>query len=273
MGDSTRIVVHNVDVIGYGGDTFVLSARRSATGAGGEYYANHVYVSGTYHIIVPRGTTYVVDSTFWCMGGLPNCLFSEGVTRETDKLVIRHSVIDGDEPFGLGTYFRDTAWYFIDDTFSDKVRRDGQIHRVPAKNYTMKWGEGRIYFADSKAPDYPWFKNNLDQSPAKSKAVITAAWTLPEWNPESTIGPSIQHFENADGQVRIVFSESVTVRGQPRLVLASGRTAVYVAGSGTDTLSFRLPHPGKVKKIDLQGGAILASSASLHERQANLRLP
>jgi hypothetical protein len=273
MGDSTRTVVANVDVIGHGGDTFVLSARRFTTGTGADYYVNHVYVSGTYHIIVPRGAAYVVDSTFWCIGGMTNCLFSEGVIRETDKLVIRDSVIDGDLPFGLGTYFRDTAWYFIDDTISGKLRPDGQIHRVPAKNYTMKWGEGRIYFADNKAPDYPWLKNNIDQSPAKSKATVTAAWTFPEWNPENTVGPAIQRVENADGQIRVVFSESVTVHGTPRLLLASGAKAAYTAGSGTDTLSFRVPHPDKVKKIELRGGAIFASAASLHERNAKLTLP
>jgi len=273
MGDSTRIVVHNVDVVGYGGDTFVLSARRSEIGSGADYYANHVYVSGTYHIIVPRGTAYVVNSTFWCMGGMPNCLFSEGVTRETDKLVIRDSVIDGPEPFGLGTYFRDTAWYFIDDTISDKVRRDGEIHRVPARKYAMKWGEGRIYFAGNKAPDYPWLKDNIAQSPAKTKAKVTAAWTFPEWNPERTVGPAIQRVESVDGRIRVVFSESVTVHGVPQLVLASGAKAMYATGSGTDTLSFRVAHPGKVKKIELRGGAIFASAASLYERNAKLDLP
>jgi hypothetical protein len=273
VGDSTRALLHNVDIVGYGGDTFVLSARRSQLGSGGDYYANHVYVSGTYHIIVPRGTAYVVNSKFWCLDGLPNCLFSEGVTRETDKLVIRDSVIDGAEPFGLGTYFRDTAWYFIDDTISSKVRPDGQIRRVPAKNYTMKWGEGRIYFAGNKAPDYPWLKDNIDQSPAKTAAAVTAAWTFPEWNPESTVGPVVREVKDGGGRIRVAFSESVTVRGTPCILLASGAKALYESGSGSDTLSFRLSHPGKVKKIELQGGAIIASAASLHERNANLALP
>jgi pectin methylesterase-like acyl-CoA thioesterase len=62
INDSTRILIHNVNAIGSGGDTLVLSARRNRIGDGGEYYLNEVYVSGTYHIIVPRGATYVVNS-------------------------------------------------------------------------------------------------------------------------------------------------------------------------------------------------------------------
>jgi hypothetical protein len=187
MGNSTRIALRNIDVIGFGGDTLGLTARRSKIGDGGEYYLNNVYVSGTYHIIVPRGNTYVVNSKFVCLGGSEKyCLFAEGITRERDKLVIRNSTIEGSQPFRLGSYFRDAAWYFIDDTFSKMLRADGQIQRQPAKNYQLKWGEGRVYFAGCKGPGYPWLADNIEQSPAKTKATVTAAWVLPEWNPERT---------------------------------------------------------------------------------------
>ena len=166
VGDATRIVIANVDVVGSGGDTLVLSARRWNLGDGAEYYLNDVYVSGTYHIMVPRGTTYAVNSRFWCMGGARNCLFNEGLTSESDKLVIRNSVIDGPAPFGLGSYFRDASWYFVEDKISDRLLPHGQVWREPAKDYQMKWGEGRIYFADNKAPNYPWLENNIEQSPA-----------------------------------------------------------------------------------------------------------
>ena len=105
VNDSTRIVIANVDVVGYGGDTLTLSARRDRVGDGGDYYLNNVYVSGTYHIIVPRGAAYVVNSRFWCLGGEKNCLFAEGITRPTDKLVIRNSVIDGPGAVWLGFIF------------------------------------------------------------------------------------------------------------------------------------------------------------------------
>jgi pectinesterase len=263
-GSATRIVIANVDVVGYGGDTLVLSSR-------GEYYLNQVYVSGTYHIIVPRGTTYAVNCTIWCLGD-PHCLFNEGILHETDKMVIRHSVIDGPGPFGLGSYFRDAAWYFIEDTFSDQLLPNGQIVREPAKNYEMKWGEGRVYFADNESPHYEWLKNNIEKSPAKSKAVVTPAWTFPDWNPESTASPVITRIEIQEAEIRLVFNEGVTVQGQPRLKLTSGGTATYISGSGTDTVVFRGPHPGRPVALQLNGGSIFASAASLRLRNADLSL-
>jgi pectinesterase len=270
--DSTRTLVHNVDVIGYGGDTFVLSAHRNRIGAGGEYYVKGVYVSGTYHIIVPRGATYVTNSSFWCLGGEKNCLFAEGITRETDKLVIRDSIIDGPQPFGLGSYFRDAAWYFLNDTFGSNLLPDGSIHREPARNYEMKWGEGRIYFAGSKGPAYPWLSDNFAKAPAKSPDVVTAAWAFPAWNPESTAGPRILSIRRRDPQVEVAFNEGVTVEGHPKIVLSSGK-ARYEKGSGTTTLLFKATSAGQPVRIDLNGGSIFASAASLQRRDASLKIP
>jgi pectinesterase len=262
IGGALRIVIANVDVVGYGGDTLVLTSR-------GEYYLNNVYVSGTYHIIVPRGTTYAVHCMFWCLGD-PHCLFNEGILHETDKMVIRQSVIDGPKSFGLGSYFRDAAWYFIEDTISDRLMPDGQIVREPARNYEMKWGEGRVYFADNKAPNYPWLRNNLEKSPAKVKTAVTAAWTFPGWNPESEITAAITRIETDIDQVRLVFNESVTVRGQPRIKLASGLPAVYTSGSGTDTLVFQAQCPCRPVEVLLKDAAVFASAASLRRRNADL---
>lgn len=273
VNNSSRILLHDVDVIGSGGDTLTLSARRNRIGDGGEYYLNDVYVSGTYHIIVPRGAAYAVNCSFWCMGGTKNCLFAEGITRETDKLVIRNSVIDGPMPFGLGSYFRDAAWYFIGDTFSDKLLADGFIHREPAADYTVKWGEGRIYFADSKAPPYSWLKNNLASSPAKSASVITAEWVFPAWNPERVSGPQITQATRHAKEMNVVFNESVTVEGKPFLLLASGKHADYLRGSGSNVLVFEDSGTDRQLQIDPNGGAIFASAASLHHRDANLQLP
>ncbi len=272
VNDSTRIIVHNVDVIGYGGDTFVLSARRDRIGDGGEYYANDVFISGTYHIIVPRGAAYVVDSTFSCLGGEKNCLFAEGITRETDKLVIKDSVIDGPEPFGLGSYFRDAAWYFINDSFGKNLQADGRIHREPAKNYEMKWGEGRVYFAGCKGPSYPWLRDNIQQSPAKRENSVTAQWVFPEWNPESKVGPAIQEIKSSVGEIGLVFDENVTVEGEP-LVSLSGGTASYIRGSGTNTLVFRRQGDGSPRRLRLNGGLIYGTKASLYRRDAKVEFP
>jgi hypothetical protein len=279
MGDSTRIALWNVDVIGFGGDTLGLTARRSKIGDGGEYYLNNVYVSGTYHIIVPRGNTYFVNGKFVCYGGSGKyCLFAEGITRERDKLVIRSSTFEATDPFKLGSYFRDAAWYFVDDTFPATLRADGEIHRDAAQNYEMKWGKGRVYFAGNKGPDYPWLKDNIEQSPAKRKENVTAAWALPEWNPESTAAPTVKAIEPLTNGIRVVFSQSVTVRGTPFLKMASC-TAGYSSGSGTEALTFvSAPNGGcgtqsRVKAIKLNGGAIFGSAASLKERNAYLKLP
>ena len=272
VGEATRIVIANVDVVGSGGDTLVLSARRWKLGDGAEYYLNNVYVSGTYHILVPRGATYAVNSSFGCMGGSRNCLFNEGLTSEADKLVIRNSVIDGPAPFGLGSYFRDAAWYFVEDRISDRLLPSGQIWREPAKDYPMKWGEGRIYFADNQAPNYLWLRNNIEQSPARTKTTVTAAWTLPGWNPESTSAPWVVKVERTSGRVLVKFNESVTVHGVPALALASGAKAGYTRRSGTDSLEFAAGSGSKPVAIELRGGEIIASSASLRPRHANLSL-
>ena len=175
VGSSTRVAVRNADIIGAGGDTLALTSR-------GKFYLNNVYVSGTYHIIVPRGSAYFTNCTFWCLGH-KTCLFNEGITNETDKLVIRDSCIGGPSPFGLGSYFRDAAWYFIDNEFSATMLPEA-IFRQPAKNYQLKWGEDRIYFSGNKGPGYAWMKDNLDKSPAGKKSRVTAAWALVDWDPE-----------------------------------------------------------------------------------------
>jgi len=177
VGASTRTIIRNADIVGSGGDTLALISH-------GKYYLSNVYISGTYHIIVPRGSAYFTHCTFWCLGH-KTCLFNENDRNQTDKLVIRDSRIGGPAPFGLGSYFRDAAWYFIDDQFSDKLL-PSPIFRQPAKNYEMKWGEGRVYFAGSKGPEFPWLKDNLDSSPARTKDRVTAAWALVDWDPEAS---------------------------------------------------------------------------------------
>jgi hypothetical protein len=106
-------------------------------------------------------------------------LFNEGISRESERMVIRNSRIDGPAPFGLGSYFRDAAWYFIDNSYSEKLRADGGIFRQPAANYEMKWGE-RVYFLGSKGPDYPWLRDNVKLE----RSDVTAGWALDGWSPE-----------------------------------------------------------------------------------------
>ncbi|MEE8577761.1 MAG: pectinesterase family protein, partial [candidate division Zixibacteria bacterium] len=177
INNATRLSVIDCDLISEGGDTVSPWSQ-------GLYYFRNCWISGTYHFFGPRGTCYATDCQFWCLGSDVS-LFNEGIYDETDKLVIRNSTFDGPKPFGLGSYFRDAAWYFIDCKFSDKLKADGRIFRNAVDNYTPKWGENRVYFADCKSPDYPWLKDNITASQAKTKEAVTVEWTLRGWLPEA----------------------------------------------------------------------------------------
>ncbi len=287
MGDSTRIAISKVDIVGFGGNTLGLTAHRNLLGDGGEYYLNDVYVSGLWHIIVPRGNAYVTNSNFVCLGENMYCLFAEGITRERDKLVIVNSTIESAKPFKLGSYFRDAAWYFVDVTFPPTLMPDGQIYHDANKAYRMKWGEGRVFFAGAKGPNYSWLKDNIERSPARTRENVTAAWALPDWNPESTVAPTIKSIDPhpplttrdpaPDAEIKVIFSESVTVRGMPVLKFGACRME-YLYGSGTDTITFLSDNGKGCTRLNsgvfqMRDGAIFASAASLTERNADLTLP
>ena len=74
-------------------------------------------------------------------------------------------------------------------------------------------------------------------------------------------------------KVELTFSESVTVKGKPRLVLADGELADYESGSGSAILVFTVPAAGLgagVKSVDLNGGAVFATEAAATLRLADL---
>src|SRR5439155_24514644 len=112
--------------------------------------------------------------------------------------------------------------------------------------------------------DYAWHTNNLPVAPEQ----VTAAWTFAgKWDPERTNGPRIQKVTMREGQVELVFSESVTVKGRPWL-----GSAAYATGSGSNTLTFTGTADG-ASKIDLHGGAIIATDASAALRKADVSVP
>lgn len=187
INKATRLSFIDCDMTSEGGDTVSPWSR-------GLYYFRNCRFEGTYHFFGPRGTCYVTDCEFYCRGSRIS-LFNEG-QAETDKLVIRNSTFDGPKPFGLGSYFRDAAWYFIDCKFSDKLMSDGLIFRDTkdkgGANFACKWGENRVYFAGCKGPVYPWLKDNIADSPAKTKETATTRWTLGDWDPEATASKQAQ---------------------------------------------------------------------------------
>jgi pectinesterase len=266
-GQGTRIVIQRAEILGLGGDSFSLWTR-------GLYYHRNLHVTGTYHFVGPRGTCYLSDSVIECLGPVNNALFNEGIEDERQKFVLKRCRIVSKVPFGLGSHFRDAAWYFIDCEFPDTLKPDGKIFIAQSNPQSpqpvsamFKWATDRVYFANAKGPDYPWLKDNIAQSPAKTAAVIDAAWTFSgQWDPESTVPPAAMDIRRADNVVSITFSEAVTVKGRPTLTLTDGATAVYRSGSGSDTLTFAAAAAGDPAKLNLNGGAILASKASAQLR-------
>ncbi len=275
-GQGTRIVIQNADITGLGGDTLSLWTR-------GMYYHRNLYVTGTYHFVGPRGTCYMSDSLIEVVGSVTNALFNEGMQDERQKFVLQRCQIVSKVPFGLGSNFRDAAWYFIDCEFPETLRPDGKIFIAQSNvnnpqpvSAMFKWATDRIYFANSKGPDYPWLKDNLEKSAAKNAAEINAAWTFyGQWDPETTTPPTVATIARASESVSVTFSESVTVKGRPTLTLSDGKTADYQSGSGTATLTFKAASSAAPTKLMLNSGAILASNASAQSRYVpdSLALP
>jgi pectinesterase len=258
-GTGTRIIIQNADVIGLGGDTLSLWTR-------GMYYHRNIHVTGTYHFVGPRGTCYMCDSVIEELSSVSNALFNESMDDEREKFVLDRCTFISKEKFGLGSFFRDTAWYFIDCKFPNTLDANG-IFIKAADGYKFKWPTNRIYFAGCKGPDYPWLKDNIDKSPAKKASAVTALWTFwGQWDPENTAAPKIASVSRAGEIVNVKFSEAVTVKGKAVLKLADGKTAAYVSGSWTETLAFKAPTASAPKTLESKDGMIMASVASAEPR-------
>lgn len=273
-GQGTRIVIQNAEILGLGGDTLSLWTR-------GMYYHRNIHVTGTYHFVGPRGTCYMADSLIECLGLVTNALFNEGMQDERQKFVLQRCKLVSKVPFGLGSNFRDAAWYFIDCEFPDTLRPEGKIfvaqsnpQRPQPVSAMFKWDTDRVYFANAKGPDHPWLKDNIAESPAKNASAVTAAWTFyGEWDPESAVPPTIAGISRAGDILSIAFSESMTVKGTPKITLADAKTADYLSGSGTRTLTFKAGTAAAPVTLHLNGGAIIASAASAQLRRMADSLP
>ncbi len=269
-GTGTRVVIQNAEILGLGGDTLSLWTR-------GLYYHRNLHVTGTYHFVGPRGTCYMADSVLECLGSVSNALFNEGTVDERQKFVLDRCTLESKVPFGLGSNFRDAAWYFIDCRFPPTLRADGSVFiaQSDVKNpqpvsKMFKWATDRVYFSGSRGPEYPWLRDNLEKSEAKHAGEVTAAWTFSgEWDPESAAPPRVVKVVRVDAFVTVTFSELVTVKGRPVVVDADGGQLAYQEGSGTASLVFKAASASTVgvpQRIDLKGGAIVASQASVRPR-------
>jgi len=269
-GTGTRVVIQNAEILGLGGDTLSLWTR-------GLYYHRNLHVTGTYHFVGPRGTCYLADSVLEVLGPVTNALFNEGTVDERQKFVLQRCTLESKVPFGLGSNFRDAAWYFIDCRFPATLRTDGKIFiaQSDVKNpqpveKMFKWATDRVYFSGSRGPEYPWLRDNLEKSEAKRAGEITAAWTFSgRWDPENAAPPRVVKVVQVDALLTVTFAEPVTVKGRPSVVGVDGGEATYQEGSGTTSLVFRAASrgsPASPMRFTTNDGAIVASQASARPR-------
>jgi pectinesterase len=303
FGLADRTVIIDCDILSQGADTLSLWRGRTANtpevagspgpGDGGRYYHARLNVCGSVDFICPRGWCYMTDSTITQVNpGATAAIWHDGSKNRDMKFVLRGCRFGGPPGWILSRHHADAQFYLVDCTFSTAMR-DKPPYRViyplngaaPSEADRKRnreldainlWGE-RFYYANAHRTggDYPWHRDNLATAPGSPVAAqVTAAWTFAgTWDPERTAGPSIRRVTERDGAIKIEFSENVTVKGRPRLVLATGGSAGYLSGSGSNTLVFTAPAGSRATGFDLQGGAIVATEAAATLRTANLALP
>lgn len=287
-GTGDRTVIVDCDVLSHGADTVSLWL-----GERGRYYHARCNFSGSVDFICPRGWCYVTDCNFYEWKNTA-ATWHDGSRNQDMKFVLRHCQFDGTNDWVLARHHADAQFYYLDCSFS-KTMTDKPPRRViyPLGNATATeadlkrnkdldaknlWGE-RAYFwnCHREDGDFDWFTNNLASAESSPKPEqITAAWTFAgKWNPENKSGPAIKEVKTDAGQIKVTFSEGVTVKGKPRLKLRDGNFAGYVSGSGAETLIFNLPKDGanELESVDLNSGAVIATEAAAMMRVAELGLP
>ena len=282
-----RTVILDCDVLSEGADTVALWDGRA-----GRYYHARSHFRGAVDFMCPRGWCYITDCTFYETKSSA-AVWHDGKYGQEMKFVLNNCKFDGVPGWYLARHHHDAQFYFLDCAFARSMI-DKAPYRViyplgkaaatakdTAKNQeldkTNVWGE-RTYFSNShhEGGDYAWHRDNLASAPgAPAPRQITAAWTFGgTWDPERAAGPKVERVSAQQGGVAVRFSESVTVKGKPRLVLEGGGFAGYESGSGTDTLVFTAPG-GKgidVTAVDLNGGMVIATEAAATIRAADLTL-
>ncbi len=291
-----RTVLLDSDILSEGGDT--LSLWRND---GRSYHARCNFRGGVDYVC-PHGWCYITDSTFTSTRNTAS-LWHDGHYNQDQKFVLENCTFDGVPGYELGRHHHDALFFLLNCNFSNTMK-DRPIYRVlypldgspptPADIQNNKqhdptniWGERNYFFnchrdgptGEKAAGDLPWFKDNLTAySPTLKPEDITPAWTFAntpdKWDPENQIAPTIKSLTTNGKQITITFSENITVKGKPQLLLTDGTAAPYTSGSGTATLLFNTPaNTAPAKSLDLHGAYIFASQATATRRDANLQLP
>jgi pectinesterase len=277
-GRCDRTVIVDCDVLSEGADTVALWNGRV-----GRYYHARCHFRGAVDFMCPRGWCYLTDCTFF--ETKPSAaVWHDGRYAQEMKFVLRNCQFDGVAGWYLARHHHDAQFYLLNCVFSrsmiDKapyrvVYPLGNTPATPkdtAKNQELDrtniWGERAYYFnCHREGGDYAWHADNLARAPgAPGAGQISAAWTFGgTWNPERTGLPTIERIMPEERRITVRFSESVTVKGRPRLRLKDGGYAPYQSGSGTDTLVFASKGGtgAQVAAFELGdgGGAVIATEA------------
>ncbi len=289
-GKADRTVITDCNVYSQGNDT--LSLWKGDTG---RYYHARLKVRGSVDFICPRGWCYITDSEIYEVNpGASAAIWHDGSKDRDQKFVLRNCRFDGVEGWRLARHHADAQFYLLDCTFSaalldlapkrviyplgDKPITEAEVKRNRELDLINRWGE-RFYYHNVRRTggDYAWHADNLATAEGSPKPEqITAKWTFAgTWDHENLAGPAITAIIREGGAVKVRFNENVTVKGRPSLILQSGSSAVYASGSGSDTLVFSGPVGENVTalRLELGGGAIIATEAHATLRHADLRLP
>ncbi len=293
FGQADKTVIVDCNVWSAGADTLALGKGLSTRS-----YQARLDIRGSVDFVCPRGWCYMTDCTLHQVNPKADATIWHDGSKDADmKFVLRNCRFDGagDVPsWILARHHHDAQFFLLDCNFSKTLSNRPPLrvvyplnHGEPSeadkkRNHDLDasniWGE-RAYFYNCHRDggDYAWHQDNLSSvTNGPTPEQITAAWTFAgKWDPERRAGPTIKKITQQNGRVDVLFSESVTVKGKPRLVLKSGEFADYANGSGTDTLVFGASgrNPGEVSGVDLQGGSIVASEAAATLPIARLSLP
>jgi len=288
-GTADRTVILDADVLSEGADTVSLWR-----GKDGRYYHARCNFRGSADFVCPRGWCYLTDCTFYQMKNSA-AVWHDGHLDKDMKFVLRNCKFDGADGWYLARHHADAQFFFLNCSFSQSMidrppkrviyplsatapTTQGDIKRNTDYDKVNIWGDRAYFFnCHRDGGDFPWFADNLSSAPSSpTPEQITPAWTFANtWDPESAAGPKIRQIAGHDNRIAATFTESVTVKGRPRLMLTDGTAAAYASGSGSATLLFDLPanSSGQAKSLDPSGGWIIATQASATTRPAELSIP
>ncbi len=305
LGHADRTVLQDADLYSLGADTLSLwrttktkeeAGRSEGPGAtpltqeGGRYYHTRLRVAGSVDFICPRGWCYMTESVVLSVNHFATAAIWHSATDPDHKFVLTKTQFDGPPGFYLGRKHRDAAFYLIDCTFSERLR-DLPIYRViyplngavPTEADIKKNREldlqnvlgERYYYYNShrRGGDYAWMHDNLSTAKGSPKpSDITAKWTFGgTWDPERP-APSATAVKRTADAIELTFSELVTVKGTPELLLKGGQKSAYIGGSGTNTLRFATSSQAP-SMLDFSRGTIVASEAGARLQPASRQLP